>query len=186
VSRALHPATSAGPLDPTTLERVVASIGDAFVTGGLDAEALLGPRAARDRSAHERSYAPLVATDDLELWLIEWGPSTFLDLHDHGGANGALRVLRGNLVETYTDLASRAPLHSRVLGGGDRVVFAPEHVHEIWNATGESALTLHGYSPRLSSMTFYEHDSSAFLAPLRTEAFEHAATGNVVELGAPR
>ncbi len=57
---------------------------------------------------------------------------------------------------------------------GDQSAFSSDHVHEIWNATGETALSLHGYSPRLSQMTFYDHGEARFLEPVRVEVFEDA------------
>jgi hypothetical protein len=169
VGRALHPTYGSGPLDAAALGEVVSTIGDALASGAVDLEGALRAHGEDSGPDGGRAYTRLVDTPDLELWLIEWGPSTFLDLHDHGGAIGAIRMVRGNLLETFTDLTSRAPLGSRVLGVGDTVAIASDHVHEIWNGSGEIALSLHGYSPRLAKMTYYDHTPHAFLAPLRTE-----------------
>jgi hypothetical protein len=179
VARALHPAYSSGPLDARGLGQVVSAIGDVLASGGLDLESSLRPHSAgpstETRPESGRAYAKLMEAPHLELWLIEWGPSTFLDLHDHGGAIGAIRVLSGNLVEAFTDLTSRSPMQDRLYGAGDQSTFSSDHVHEIWNPAGEAALTLHGYTPRLSQMTFYDHSESSFLEPLRTEVFLQAA-----------
>jgi hypothetical protein len=187
VGRVLHPSYSAGPLEARGLHGVVSSIGEALSSGDLDLESWLrlrGTEAARTRRPDEgRAYAQLLGTPHLELWLIEWGPSAFLDLHDHGGAIGAIRLLQGNLVETYTDLTSRSPLQSRVYSAGDQCELPSDHVHEMWNVTGQPALSLHGYSPRLSQMTFYDHSEPSFLTALRTAVFDPETTPELVLSG---
>src|SRR4051812_34140389 len=40
-----------------------------------------------------RSFVRLLATPAYEAWLIAWGSSGALDLHDHGGAAGAVHVV---------------------------------------------------------------------------------------------
>lgn len=97
----------------------------------------------------EREAIRLLATDDYELWLISWPPESQTDWHDHGTAAGALTVLHGTLVEDTFDgglqLADVYPGHARA--------FAAGHAHNLRNASGEWALSLHAYSPRLQSRT---------------------------------
>jgi len=40
----------------------------------------------------------------------------------------------------------------------------------VWNVGPAEALSVHVYSPRVTSMTFFERDPANFLAPLRTVA----------------
>ena len=76
------------------------------------------------------------------------------------------------VVEAFTDLTSRALARSREIGVGEQITFASDHVHEVYKQAGEPALTLHGYSPRLSQMTFYDHSEPSFLAPVETVRFD--------------
>ncbi len=116
-----------------------------------------------------RRYAQLLATEEYEVWLIAWAATSALDLHDHGGSCGVARVVEGELVETYTDLVERHPLRSVTVGRGQSVALPATRAHEVWNPGPEPALSVHVYSPPLTSMTFYDHRGGQFLAPLRTE-----------------
>ena len=50
------------------------------------------------------------------------------------------------------------------LGPGDARAFSPGHVHEVRNDSDQSALSLHAYSPRLTTMTRYEVSSGWLVA----------------------
>jgi predicted metal-dependent enzyme (double-stranded beta helix superfamily) len=116
-----------------------------------------------------RNYAQLLATAEYEVWLIAWGATGALDLHDHGGSVGIVRVVQGALVESYSDLVERHPLRSSIISAGQSVELSATRVHEIWNPGPAPALSLHLYSPPLTTMTFFDHRPEMFLAPLRTE-----------------
>jgi hypothetical protein len=119
--------------------------------------------------AGPRDYQRLARTSSFEAWLIEWGPSRSLELHDHGGAVGAVRVLAGDLVEAYTDLDRPWPLRSHRLETGDSLHIGAARVHEVWNPGPVAARSIHVYSPPLATMTYYDHRPESFLTPLRTE-----------------
>lgn len=121
-----------------------------------------------------RSYARLLATADYEVWLIAWAAAGMLELHDHGGSSGAVCVVRGELVETFTDLIDRHPLRSVTMAPGRARGLPASRVHEVWNRGPAPALSVHVYSPALSTMTFFDHRAESFLAPLRTEHEELA------------
>jgi hypothetical protein len=123
-----------------------------------------------------RRYARLLNTPAYDAWLIEWDPDADLDLHDHGGSSGAFHVIDGVLVEVYTDLARPEPLRTLVLGAGDARQVTPGRVHRVWNPGPARALSVHVYSPPLSSMTFYADHPDCYLAALRSET---------VDVGAP-
>jgi predicted metal-dependent enzyme (double-stranded beta helix superfamily) len=121
-----------------------------------------------------RRFAKLLATADYEVWLIAWAVSGALELHDHGGSSGVVRVVSGQLVETYTDLDERHPLRSATLGAGDSVALPATRVHEVWNPGPAPALSVHVYAPPLTTMTFYDHRHGHFLEARRTERAELA------------
>jgi hypothetical protein len=85
----------------------------------------------------------LFQSEQCEAWLIGWGPSTFLGLHDHGGSNGAFQVITGVLTESHTDTRTGAPLHTARIAQGSRRSFGATQVHEVWNAERETAVSLH-------------------------------------------
>jgi mannose-6-phosphate isomerase-like protein (cupin superfamily) len=102
-----------------------------------------------DADPTERSWIRLLTTDDYELWLISWPPGAATDWHDHGSSSGAFTVLRGGLVEHTFD----GGLQLVDLGVGDGKAFSAGYAHDVRNEGDVPALSLHAYSPRLSTMT---------------------------------
>jgi Cysteine dioxygenase type I len=132
-------------------------------------------------SGTRRRYTCLLDTPLYDAWLIEWLPSSCLELHDHGHSRGAVVVAAGTLVETYTDLEKRHPLRTKVRDSCDRFSISPTCVHQLSNPGPAVALSVHVYSPPLTAMTFYDHRPSSYLAPLYTNqgdlvVLEEAAT----------
>jgi hypothetical protein len=122
-----------------------------------------------------RSYTQLLQTDLYDAWLISWLPSGNLELHDHGGSQGAVAVARGKLVEAYTDLRWRHPVRHRVINHPDTVTIPSTRVHEVSNPGPERALSVHVYSPPLRSMTFFDPGPASFLAAVGTTEGDLAA-----------
>jgi len=121
-----------------------------------------------------RRFARLLHTPAYEAWLIAWEAAADLELHDHGGSRGAFHVIKGPLVEAHTDLADPAPLRTLPIGTGEGRQVPATRIHRVWNPGPRRAVSVHVYSPPLSSMTFYDDRRDAFLAPLRTDAVEGA------------
>lgn len=125
------------------------------------------------RACGERWYVPLLQDELFEAWLLGWPAGEGIELHDHGSSSGALIVVEGTLRETYVG-ASRwvrpgARLRHRRLPEGALVSFGPDHIHDVVNGGTGRALSIHAYSPRLRSMTFYESRPDRGLAAVRTE-----------------
>src|SRR6202789_1798962 len=80
-----------------------------------------------------------------------------VDLHDHGNSTGAVSVIGGALVEAvpWRDDTGRISLVRHELQAGATLAFGAGHVHDVTNESDEHALSLHVYSPALTSMTFY-------------------------------
>jgi len=114
----------------------------------------------------DRAYRRLLLTDAYEAWLIAWSPGGALELHDHGGSTGAVVVVQGDLVETYTDRLRPAALRTNRLRAGDSLAIGPARLHGVSNPGPGDALSVHVYSPPLTAMTFYD---PRLLTPLRTE-----------------
>jgi hypothetical protein len=159
----IHPAllgrgsTVAAMLDglpPTLAREVLRERGDV-----LDAETLLdvtrsfaaAPRVWAPIARHDparRWYTRLMISESVEVWLICWYPGQGTQVHDHGGALGALTVAQGAVQEIVHDPTdwSVATAHHRH-GAGSSATFAAHHVHEVVNAGHTPATTVHAYSP---------------------------------------
>jgi predicted metal-dependent enzyme (double-stranded beta helix superfamily) len=100
-------------------------------------------------SPHGRWYERLHRDDDHEIWLISWLPGQSTGLHDHGGSRGAFAVALGELEEH--DLGGRRLVTTRQVRS-----FGAEYVHEVRNISAAPAVSVHVYSPPLSTMNRYE------------------------------
>jgi hypothetical protein len=118
--------------------------------------------------ATKRWYEPLCA-GELDAWLIWWSRGGEVDLHDHGGAGGAVYVLEGRLLETYGSRRG-GRLQQRTLQADSSIAFGSDYVHDLINVRPEPAVSVHVYGPRLDAMTYYRVDArSGRLVPDRTE-----------------
>jgi quercetin dioxygenase-like cupin family protein len=119
---------------------------------------------ARSLAARPRVWRPLVRFTEpryhvrlavgphWEAWLLTWLPGQSTLLHDHGGSAGAFTVL-GGLVDEAIPL--RGHLLTRRYRTGKIRSFGPDHVHDVANHSRRTAVTLHVYTPRLTTMTRY-------------------------------
>lgn len=155
------------PEIPLTLRRLE-SIATDFARGAHRWRSLVHHR------PEQRWYEQLQRADDYDVWALGWDLEQGIELHDHGGSCGAICLIEGRLVETYTDTWTRRPVRRRVHGPGDAIAFHSEHVHDLVNPGPGVATSVHVYSPPLESMTFYDDGASALLAPLRTERAEES------------
>lgn len=97
----------------------------------------------------ERSWLRIHSAEEYEVWLISWPPGATTDWHDHGSSSGAFTVLQGSLVEHTFD----GGLKLNDLDAGDAKAFGAGYAHDVRNESDLPALSLHVYSPRLSTMT---------------------------------
>jgi hypothetical protein len=111
-------------------------------------------RTAVDHLPHRRNCARLSTSDDHEVWLICWDLGQTALLHDHGDAAGAFIVVDGTLLEDFARLDARRLSQRRVNRGAVRT-FGPGYVHNLVNAGPGLATSIHAYSPRLTTMTYY-------------------------------
>jgi mannose-6-phosphate isomerase-like protein (cupin superfamily) len=149
---------------------------------------VLWPGAA---AVSDRSWRIVAQTRDFDAWLIAWPGETTAELHDHGGSRGALHVISGSLVETvpWRDdrgvlTVARREVHSDVT-----LAFGAGHVHDVRNEALVPALSLHVYSPPLTSMIYYERSGDRLMP--REKVWDAArdqtshADGAVARLVAP-
>ena len=108
--------------------------------------------------AGRRHWSRLPAPAGAELWLLTWLPDQSTDLHDHGRSAAALAVVAGVLEEVRADHDGHRTTSVRTRG--DSVHLPPGVVHDVGNRGTAPAVSVHAYSPPLSSMSFYETSSS--------------------------
>jgi hypothetical protein len=120
-----------------------------------------------------REWALINSTERYEAFAIWWSPGVSIELHDHGDSDGAVAVIAGELFETAVvehEGAVVGTTTSRVRAGGSWF-FSGRHVHDVVNRSSSVALSVHVYSPRLTSMTHYRMDGPV-LRPDRTVTYD--------------
>ncbi|MET0899983.1 MAG: cysteine dioxygenase family protein [Mycobacterium sp.] len=123
--------------------------------------------------ADRRWFTRVHGDDDLDVWLISWVRGHATELHDHGGSLGALTLLSGALDEFRWD---GDQLRRRRIEAGDQAAFPLGWVHDVvWapssveSITVEPTLSVHAYSPPLTTMSYYEVAGGSTLRRQRTE-----------------
>jgi len=112
-----------------------------------------------------RQWRRLISTGDFDAWVIHWPKGGSVDPHDHGGSFGAVSVVSGALTELRDGPVGRTTEQLRP-GGAHEV--PADAVHDIVNDGPSSAVSVHVYSPPLSTMVFYDADGHE----VRSEAVE--------------
>ncbi|NMO90731.1 cysteine dioxygenase family protein [Actinomycetospora sp. TBRC 11914] len=157
------------------------------ITRQVAAEVAAGLHEVRVDHTHRWSRR-LHADPHLDVWLISWTTEQAAELHDHGGSIGALTVVRGELTEwrwtsgrtddqvTAEELAVCGPgLRRRALPASSGAAFPLGHVHDVSNRRPEPAVSVHAYSPPLSTMSYYEVERGT-LTRRRSELVEPGAS----------
>jgi Cysteine dioxygenase type I len=153
--RALHPTTRAVGAD------VLAAIASGLAAVTLPWEV------GHVEAPTERRYMRVLSTDAYEAWVICWPVGGSLDLHDHGGSAGAFSVVSGELDEA-TVVGNETVVRS--YAAGETASFGSSRVHAVANRSSTATTSVHVYSPPLSSMVYYEHDSDGQLVALTEDA----------------
>ncbi len=100
-----------------------------------------------------RLPTPAVFHDSVDIWLLTWLNGQQTQPHDHGDAAAAFRVVRGTLTE-YRWAADGTRSGAELRAGQPREVPVGA-VHDVVNLSPEPAVSIHAYSPRLSTMKYY-------------------------------
>ena len=104
--------------------------------------------------AEPRWYLRLAHDDQHEIWLLSWLPGQQTGFHDHGPSAGAFAVARGCLSEQTAPGGLPDPRVRTVAAGAVRS-FGPDYAHDVANQSAQPAVSIHAYSPPLSSMRRY-------------------------------
>ena len=98
------------------------------------------------------SATPLWRTDGSEAWLNTWWQPRDSGFHDHGGSSGGVHVIAGEVTGEYLQIeGGRRMTRFRA---GDSFSFTGDRIHRVDHLEG--AVTVHVYSPPLSSIGHYE------------------------------
>jgi hypothetical protein len=143
--------------------------------------------------AGERWSGLLHLDDSVDVWVLTWPVQTGTQLHDHGDSAGAFEVVSGELEEICVG-RSRRRLRRRQLRSGARVSFPTGAVHDVRNAGASAidrpAVSVHAYSPPLTSMTYYEQLAGHLVAvhsePVVAPPLLRVAAGDRVLAGSAR
>jgi hypothetical protein len=100
-----------------------------------------------------RHWSRLPAPDGVDLWLLTWLPDQSTELHDHGASAAALTVVDGCLTEIRADRTGARS--AAVLPAPATQLVAAGVAHDIVNRSAAPAVSIHGYSPPLTVMTFW-------------------------------
>lgn len=106
-----------------------------------------------DPDSGQRQWVELDSNPYLQIWLLSWPAGTHTGWHDHGDSAGAFLSIRGTLREQTSKGRRRT---DRTLSAGDGRSFGPKHVHHVANVGLQPALSIHLYTPRLTTMTQYD------------------------------
>jgi hypothetical protein len=101
-----------------------------------------------------RWYQRLARDEEHEIWLLSWLPGQHTGFHDHGTSAGAFAVAHGLLSERAAS-GGRPELTARALAPGAARSFGPAYAHDVRNESAGPAVSIHAYSPPLSSMRRY-------------------------------
>ncbi len=109
-----------------------------------------------------RWYRLIERTEEFEIWLLSWLPGQQTGFHDHGASAGAFAVALGSLAEQGAP-GGRPRRSPRIVTAGSVRAFGPDYVHNVRNDATQPAVSLHAYSPPLTSMRRFEVASGGTL-----------------------
>jgi predicted metal-dependent enzyme (double-stranded beta helix superfamily) len=98
-----------------------------------------------------RWYQRLLRAEDREVWLLSWLPGQRTGFHDHGRSAGAFTVVQGCLRERAAPGGRPEPAGAMLLPGSVRS-FGPRYIHDVGNESAAPAISVHAYSPPLTTM----------------------------------
>lgn len=137
---------------------------------------------ARFSSSYVRT--PIITADQIEILVLGWRPGQASPVHNHAGSWCGVRVLNGTATEiVYRQGACGAyyPSESKVLPTGSITTSFDQDVHQMANVHGDNLITVHCYSPPLTSMTALGEDSLIpFFSPAKNGTASSTVAARVV------
>lgn len=128
----------------------------------------------------ERQYIRnlIRGSEHYQVLLLCWRSGQRTPIHNHPGAVGGVRALKGIATETLFEFAPNGlikPTCSRDLEPGGVVTLEDPYIHQVSNLqkAGKDLITLHVYSPPLPLMDTYSL-TDRHVGEFRPTVFEHA------------
>jgi cysteine dioxygenase type I len=150
-----------GLLSPEELEEVAAGI--------AVRDEIWRPLAYADRE--QRRYELVYEDDRMDAWVLSWMPGHGTGFHDHYISSVGLAVAAGGVQEDQM-VYGRDHI-ARHLRPGDTRRGDATYIHRVTHESGEPAVTVHVYSPRLDWVGQYRIDDDGVMrrepAPGRKE-----------------
>jgi predicted metal-dependent enzyme (double-stranded beta helix superfamily) len=117
-------------------------------------EELWRPHVEHDED--ERTYESIHLDEHVGIWAIAWMPGHDTGFHDHDGSAGAFAVALGQIREERPVLNEQP--RRLDAGVGESASFDPTQIHRMVNLGEDPVVTIHAYSPPLTSMGMYRVD----------------------------
>ena len=108
----------------------------------------------------ERTGLRILDTELYDVWLLRWPPSTSVSPHDHGESASAFVVVSGELAELRWAAGTQT---RQKLGPGQGTIVERGVVHDVL-APATTSISVHVYSPPLSSMSYFDERAATVLA----------------------
>jgi quercetin dioxygenase-like cupin family protein len=89
---------------------------------------------------------PLLATPEVEAWLLGWPAGLVTPAHDHGGATVAVTVVEGSLSEECLDPTIWTTGRRTTWRAGASTLFPSGHVHLLGAAGDRPAMAVHAWT----------------------------------------
>jgi cysteine dioxygenase len=109
----------------------------------------------------------LFSSEQIDILLLCWKPSQRTPIHDHSGSVCGFHVLRGEATEvafTHSGLGPLVPSETKIIRAGETAISVDTDAHLVGNfaANNTDLVTLHCYSPPLSSMRVFDQSETFF------------------------
>ncbi len=115
---------------------------------------------------HPYGRRVLLQTEHAEVMLATWTPRTPCAPHDHGGSEGAVRVIRGAGIHWIWQVQHNklCLIHEERVKAGDVLEFKAGIIHSMGDAgERERLVTLHFYTGPIEHMIVYDVDGQKTL-----------------------
>ena len=100
-----------------------------------------------------RVYEQIWDSEEVNAWVICWSEDQDTGFHDHDDSAAAILVIDGQVREERLRLGSTP--EARTGGPGTTLFVPPTAIHRVLHAGDGPAVTIHAYSPPLTSTGAY-------------------------------
>jgi len=111
-------------------------------------------------SVQRRQYVSLHRDQYVDVWAICWSGGSDTGWHDHDVSSGAVRVVRGSIIESSPCIGGQHRV--RAIPAGESFGFGPDHIHRLVGDEPDS-VTVHAYSPPLWRLGQYSISQDGLL-----------------------